>query len=111
MTAQATARNVRVAPRKARLVVDMIRGQNVVRAMAQLSTIRNRAAEPIMKVLQSALANADQHHPEEADVDNFRVITAYVDEARMLKRFRPRAMGRASGIKKRSSHITLEVGE
>ena len=50
MTAQATARNVRVAPRKARLVVNMIRGQNVVRAMAQLSTIRNRAAEPIMKV-------------------------------------------------------------
>ncbi|MEO1838550.1 MAG: uL22 family ribosomal protein, partial [Candidatus Lambdaproteobacteria bacterium] len=63
MTAQATARNVRVAPRKARLVVDLIRGENVVRAMAQLSTLRNRAAEPIMKVLQSALANADQHHP------------------------------------------------
>ncbi len=110
MTAQATVRNVRVAPRKARLVVDMIRGQNVVRAMAKLSALRNRAAEPIMKVLQSALANADQHHPE-ADVDNFRVIAAYVDEARVLKRFRPRAMGRASGIKKRSSHITLEVGE
>ena len=111
MTAQATARNVRVAPRKARLVVDLIRGENVVRAMAQLSTLRNRAAEPIMKVLQSALANVDdQHHPE-ADVDNFRVISAYVNEARVLKRFRPRAMGRASGIKKRSSHITLEVGE
>ena len=110
MNAQATARNLRVAPRKARLGVNLIRGQNVVRAMAQLSTIRNRAAEPIMKVLQSALANADHHHPG-ADVDNFRVITAYVDEARMLKRFRPRAMGRASGIKKRSSHITLEVGE
>ena len=81
MTAQATARNIRVAPRKARLVVDLIRGKNVVRAMAQLSTLRNRAAEPVMKVLQS------------------------------LKRFRPRAMGRASGIKKRSSHITLEIGE
>ena len=110
MTAHATARNVRVAPRKARLVVNMIRGQNVVRAMAQLSTIRNRAAEPIMKVLQSALANADHHHPG-ADVDNFRVITAYVDAARVLKRFRARAMGRASGIKIRSSHISLEVGE
>ncbi|MEC7886375.1 MAG: uL22 family ribosomal protein, partial [SAR324 cluster bacterium] len=47
----------------------------------------------------------------EADVDKFRIITAYVDEARVLKRFRPRAMGRASGIKKRSSHITLEIGE
>ena len=110
MTAIATARNVRVAPRKARLVVDLIRGKNVVRVMAQLSTLRNRAADPIMKVLQSALANASQKHPE-ADVDNFRVITIYVDEARALKRFRPRAMGRASGIKKRSSHITLEVGE
>ena len=110
MTALATARNVRVAPRKARLVVDLIRGKNVVRAMAQLSTLRNRAAEPIMKVLQSALANAGQQHPE-ADVDNFRVITVFVDEARVLKRFRPRAMGRASGIKKRSSHITLEVGK
>ena len=88
----------------------MIRGENVVRAMAQLSTLRNRAAEPIKKILQSALANADQHHPE-ADVDNYRVISAYVNEARVLKRFRPRAMGRASGILKRSSHITLEVGE
>jgi large subunit ribosomal protein L22 len=78
--------------------------------MAQLSTLRNRAAEPIMKVLLSALANADQHHPD-ANVDNFRVISAYVNEARVLKRFRPRAMGRASGILKRSSHITLEVGE
>ncbi|HBL55010.1 MAG TPA: 50S ribosomal protein L22 [Candidatus Lambdaproteobacteria bacterium] len=110
MTAQATARNIRVAPRKARLVVDLIRGKNVVRAMAQLSTLRNRAAEPVMKVLQSAIANADSQDPE-ADVDNFRVITAYVNEARVLKRFRPRAMGRASGIKKRSSHITLEIGE
>ncbi|MDP6210288.1 MAG: 50S ribosomal protein L22 [SAR324 cluster bacterium] len=110
MTAQATARNIRVAPRKARLVVDLIRGKNVVRAMAQLSTLRNRAAQPVMKVLQSAIANADRNDTE-AEVDNFRVITAYVDEARALKRFRPRAMGRASGIKKRSSHITLEIGE
>ena len=64
MHAQATARNVRVTPRKARLVADLIRGQNVVRAMALLSTLRNRAAEPVMKVLQSALANADQRHPD-----------------------------------------------
>ena len=110
MTSLATARNVRVAPRKARLVVDLIRGRNVVRAMSQLSTLRNRAADPIMKVLQSAIANAGHHHPD-ADVDSYRVITAYVNEAKSLKRFRPRAMGRASKIKKRSSHITLEVGE
>ena len=110
MNAQASAKNVRVAPRKARLVVDLIRGKNVVRAIAQLNTLRNRAALPVLKVLQSAIANADQKNPG-TDVDSFRVVTAYVDEAKVLKRFRPRAMGRASGIKKRSSHITLEIGE
>ena len=109
MNAQATARNVRVTPRKARLVADLIRGRNVFRAMALLSTLRNRAAEPVVKVLQSALANADQRHPD-ADVDNFRITKAFINEARTLKRFRARAMGRASGIKKRSSHITLEIG-
>ena len=91
MNAQATAKNVRVTPRKARLVADLIRGQNVVRAMALLSTLRNRAAEPVVKVLQSALANADQHHPD-ADVDNFRITKAFINEARTLKRFRARAM-------------------
>ena len=109
MNAQATAKNVRVTPRKARLVADLIRGKNVVRAMALLSTLRNRAAEPVMKVLQSALANADQRNPD-SDVDSFKIKKAFINEARTLKRFRARAMGRASGIKKRSSHITLEIG-
>ena len=77
--------------------------------MAQLSILKNRAAQPVMKVLQSALANADQTDPD-ADVDEYRVVTAYVDEGRTLRRFRPRAMGRATTIRKRSSHITLEVG-
>ena len=110
MTAQATARNIRIAPRKVRLVVDLIRGKNVVRAIAQLNTLRNRAVEPVLKVLQSAIANADKKD-QGADVDKYIITKAYVDEARKLKRFRPRAMGRASGIKKRSSHITLEIGE
>ena len=110
MTAQATARNIRISPRKVRLVVDLIRGKNVVRAIAQLNTLRNRAVEPVLKVLQSAIANADKKD-QGSDVDKFRITKAYVDEARKLKRFRPRAMGRASGIKKRSSHITLEIGE
>jgi len=110
MTAQATARNIRIAPRKVRLVVDLIRGKNVVRAIAQLNTLRNRAVEPVLKVLQSAIANADKKN-KSADVDKYRITKAYVDEARKLKRFRPRAMGRASGIKKKSSHITLEIGE
>ena len=77
MNSQATARNVRVTPRKARLVVDLVRGQNVVRAMALLSTLRNRAAEPVMKVLQSALANADQRNPD-ADVDNLKITKAFI---------------------------------
>ena len=110
MTAHATAKNIRIAPRKVRLVVDLIRGKNVVLAIAQLNTLRNRAVEPVLKVLQSAIANADLKDPG-TDVDKYRITKVYVDEARKLKRFRPRAMGRASGIKKRSSHITLEIGE
>tara|TARA_B100000579_G_scaffold381017_1_gene349284 strand:+ start:678 stop:1007 length:330 start_codon:yes stop_codon:yes gene_type:complete len=109
MKAQATAKNIRISPRKVRLVIDLIRGQNVVRAFALLNTLRNRAVEPVTKVLQSAVANADKKEPG-ADVDTYKIINAYVNEARKLKRFRPRAMGRASGIKKRSSHITLEIG-
>jgi len=107
MTAQATARNIRVAPRKARLVVDLIRGKNVVRAMAQLSTLRNRAAQPVMKVLQSAIANAE--HNEAADVDELSVTRIYVDEGLTMKRIRPRAKGRADRILKRTCHITLAV--
>ena len=110
MNAQATAKNIRVSPRKVRLVVDLIRGKNVVRAVAILNTLRNRAVEPVLKVLQSAIANADKKDSG-TEVDKFKVTKAYVNQARTLKRFRPRAMGRASGIKKRSSHITLEIGE
>lgn len=109
MIAKATARNVRVSPRKARLVVDLIRGKNVNKAMAELSVLRHRAAEPVLKLLRSALANADQKEPD-AEVDLFRVTCAYVDEGKTLRRFRPRAMGRATPVRKRSSHITLEVG-
>ena len=109
MGAKATAKNVRVSARKARFVIDIIRGKKANVAMAQLSILKNRAAQPVMKVLQSALANADQADPD-ADVDEYRVVTAYVDEGRTLRRFRPRAMGRATTIRKRSSHITLEVG-
>ena len=88
----------------------MIRGKNVVKAMAYLNTIRNRAADPVKKILQSAIANADRQNPD-ADVDNFRIVSGFVDEAPVIKRFRARAMGRASSIKKRSSHITLIIGE
>ena len=109
MNARAIARNVRVSPRKARFVVDLIRGKNANTAIAELRLLRNRAAQPVLKVLQSALANADQRDTE-ADIDEFRILRAFVDEGRTMKRYRPRAMGRATQIRKRSSHITLEVG-
>ena len=81
MGSRATAKNVRVSARKARFVIDMIRGKKADVAMAQLSILKNRAAQPVMKVLQSALANADQADPD-ADVDEYRIVTAYVDEGR-----------------------------
>ncbi|HLS65804.1 MAG TPA: 50S ribosomal protein L22 [Pseudogracilibacillus sp.] len=107
--AKAVARQVRIAPRKARLVVDLIRGKDVNEAIAILR-YTNRAATPVIeKVLNSAIANAE--HNYEMDPDNLVVSEAYVDEGITLKRFRPRAQGRASAINKRTSHITIVVKE
>ncbi|MEQ6376622.1 50S ribosomal protein L22 [Bacillaceae bacterium S4-13-58] len=109
MQAKSIARSVRIAPRKARLVVDLIRGKEVGEALAILRHTQ-RAASPIVeKVLKSAIANAE--HNYEMDTDNLVVTEAYVNEGATLKRFRPRAMGRASQINKRTSHITLVVSE
>jgi large subunit ribosomal protein L22 len=107
--AKAVARYVRIAPRKVRLVVDLIRGKNVGEAFAILRHT-NKAASPVVeKVLKSAIANAE--HNYEMDVNNLVVSKIYVDEGPTLKRFRPRAMGRASRINKRTSHITVVVSE
>jgi LSU ribosomal protein L22P len=107
--AKAVARTVRIAPRKARLVVDLIRGKRVGEAMAILK-LTPKAASPIVeKVLKSAIANAE--HNYEMDVDSLYVAKAYVDEGPTLKRFRPRAQGRATQINKRTSHITIVVAE
>ncbi len=109
MQAKSIARSVRIAPRKARLVVDLIRGKEVGEALAILRHTQ-RAASPIVeKVLKSAIANAE--HNYEMDTDNLVVTEAYVNEGATMKRFRPRAMGRASQINKRTSHITLVVSE
>ena len=110
MTAHATARRVRISARKARLAVDLIRGERVPRAIAYLTHSPNKSASLVLKVLKSALANA-AYQDESADVDNYRVTVAYVNEGTTMKRFRPRAMGRAGAIRKRTSHITVEVGE
>ncbi|MFC0525717.1 50S ribosomal protein L22 [Pontibacillus salicampi] len=109
MQAKAVAKSVRIAPRKVRLVVDLIRGKNVGEAVAILRNTQRGASPVVEKVLNSAIANAE--HNYEMDPDNLVVSEAFVNEGVTLKRFRPRAMGRASQINKRTSHITLVVSE
>ncbi len=105
--ARAVLRFVRVAPRKARPVVDMIRGQQVPLALAMLKHVPRYAARVIEKVLRSAVANAEQK--ELGDSESLRVSKAFVDGGPIYKRFRARSMGRANAIQKRTSHITVVV--
>jgi large subunit ribosomal protein L22 len=107
--AKAIARTVRIAPRKVRLVVDLIRGKQIGEAVAILRHTPKAASPVVEKVLKSAVANAE--HNYELDVNNLVVSEIFVDEGPTLKRFRPRAMGRASAINKRTSHITIVVSE
>lgn len=109
MQAKAVARTVRIAPRKARLVLDLIRGKQVGEAVAILNYTPKAASPVIEKVLKSAIANAE--HNYDMDVNSLVVSEAYANEGPTLKRFRPRAMGRASAINKRTSHITIVVSE
>ncbi len=104
--ARACAKFVRVAPRKARLVVDQIRNQPVDKALELLQFNNRAAAVPVAKVLRSAVANAQNNHGIRGDL---YVKLAYVDEGPTIKRFRPRAKGSASRINKRTSHITVVV--
>lgn len=105
MEAKAVLRYIRVAPRKARLVVDLIRGKNAAEALTILKFTPRHAAKVIEKVLKSAVANAAQK--EMGDVDDLWVSKALVDGGPVMKRMQPRAMGRANIIRKRTSHITL----
>lgn len=107
--AKAIARTVRIAPRKVRLVVDLIRGKQVGEAVAILRHTPKAASPVVEKVLKSAVANAE--HNYELDINNLVVSEIFVDEGPTLKRFRPRAQGRASAINKRTSHITVVVSE
>jgi large subunit ribosomal protein L22 len=107
-TARASARYVRVTPQKARRVVDLIRGLPAAEAQALLRFAPQSASEPVGKVLDSAVANAEHNH--DLDTTGLVVREAYVDEGPTLKRFRPRAQGRAYRIRKRTSHITVVVG-
>ncbi|MFA5843747.1 MAG: 50S ribosomal protein L22 [Coriobacteriia bacterium] len=107
METRAVARYVRVSPRKARLVVDLVRGKSATDAAAILKFTPRAAAEDVGKVLKSAVANAEKNLKIPAD--SLLVSQAFVDEGPTLKRMRPRAMGRAFRINKRTSHITIVV--
>lgn len=107
--ARATLRHIRMSPRKARLVVDLIRGKQVEPALAILKYSPKKGAKLAQKLLESAIANAREH--ARADVDRLWVTKGWVDEGRTLSRYMPAAHGRATPIRKRSSHMTIVVGE
>lgn len=104
---RARAKHVRVTPMKARRVIDLIRDLPTSEALTLLQFAPQSASEPVYKVLASAVANAEENH--QLDADTLVVYRAYVDEGPTMKRFRPRAQGRAYRIRKRTSHITIEV--
>ncbi len=109
MEVRAKLKHVRLAPRKARLVADLIRGKGSEEALNILSFTKKAAARVILKLLKSALANATQK--KTVDVDHLYVKKISVDQGATWKRFTPRAMGRATMIRKRTSHITIVLDE
>ncbi|MFQ5900741.1 MAG: 50S ribosomal protein L22 [Thermodesulfobacteriota bacterium] len=109
METRAVAKYIGVSPQKTRLVIDLIRGRGVEDALFKLSVCSKAVAETVAKVLRSAIANAE--NTGAVDVDNLYVKKVFVDQGPSMKRMRPRAMGRANMIKKRTSHITVVVDE
>ena len=107
VTVRATARFVRSSPRKARLLTDHIKGKSVDEARAILAFSPRSVAEDWRKLLESAVANAENNH--DLVGDDLRVLNATADDGPTLKRFRPRAMGRATRIRKRTSHLTITL--
>jgi len=110
MTAKAEARYIRISPQKARLVVDLIRGQQAGTALNTLRTTNKRIAPTVEKVLQSAIANAT-NLSEDVDVDKLYVSVAKVNDGPRMKRVRPAPMGRAYRYQRRLSHIVIKVAE
>ncbi len=108
-TSKAHARFVRISPRKVRLVVDLVRGKSVAAADAQLLHLSKKSAEPVRKLIASAAANAVNNHGLIKDALYVKAIT--VDQGPTIKRFHPRAFGRAGTIRKRTSHISVELAE
>ena len=111
MEAFAKLKYLRITPRKVRVVADLIRGKKVDQALAQLAYVEKRAAEPLAKLLRSAVANADQAAKGQLDADALFVKSLMVDQGPSLRRFMPRAMGRAFKVLKKTSHIVLTVSD
>ena len=109
MEVAATLKGAQISPQKVRLVADQIRGKDVEEALGLLEFSTKKAAHIVKKVLDSAIANAENN--EGADVDELKVSTIFVDQGRTMKRLRPRAKGRADRILKRSCHITIKVSD
>jgi large subunit ribosomal protein L22 len=109
MEARAVAKYIRISPQKVRLIMDQIRGKNVEEALNMLSFAPQKGAFVLKKVIDSAVANAEQNL--NMDVDKLYIKQVFADEGPTLKRFRARAMGRATRIRKRSSHLTVILDE
>ena len=109
MEISASLTGSQISPQKVRLVADQIRGKSAEVALDILNFSNKKAAEIVLKVLNSAIANAE--HNEGADVDELKISTIFVNEGRTLKRLKPRAKGRADRILKRSCHITVKVAD
>ena len=109
MESKSLARYIKVSPQKARLVADLVRGKSVESALNTLRFMPKKGARILKKVIESALANASQN--DAIDVDTLFVKTIFIDGGPMQKRIRPRAMGRATRILKRTSHITVVLDE
>jgi len=107
--AKAIARNIRISPQKLNLVAQLIRGKKVATALADLEFSRKRIAADVRKCLQSAIANAENNH--DLDIDDLVVAQAHVGKGLVMKRFMPRARGRAGRIEKPFAHLTIIVRE
>lgn len=109
MEVKAKVKHIRMSPRKVRLVVDVVRGLEVEKAIDQLDFMNKKAVTPVKKLLESAIANAENNF--DLEKNNLFIKEIRVDESRTLKRWMPRARGRATPIRKRMSHINLILGE
>lgn len=109
MKVTASAKFIRISPRKARLVVDAVRGLSASEAERVLQVMNKKSAEPVLKLLRSAIANAQQNF--QLQKENLFIAEIVVNEGMTIKRFMPRAFGRASGIRKRTSHFSIALEE